>query len=111
MIKFVRGKPISTRCRSCYRATLKLEGNPSWKGGKFQNETGYIQIKLSSDDFFYPMTGKRGYILEHRLVMAKHLGRLLEKNEVVHHINGIKNDNRLENLKIVINITAGYAVI
>lgn len=73
--------------------------NPHWKGGRYIKE-GYVMVRLEPEDPFYLMQGSDGYTREHRLVMAKHLGRLLHTWEVVHHINGIKDDNRLENLQL-----------
>jgi len=75
--------------------------NPQWKGGKYTNPSGYVEIRIYPDDFFYSMIDKRGYVKEHRLVMARHLGRCLHSWELVHHKNHKRDDNRIENLQLV----------
>jgi hypothetical protein len=62
----------------------------SWKGGISEIE-GYKRVWV----------GKYEYMLEHRYIMEKYLGRKLEKNELIHHINGNKLDNRIENLELI----------
>ncbi|KKL24524.1 hypothetical protein LCGC14_2414430, partial [marine sediment metagenome] len=50
--------------------------NLNYKGGRLRFN-GYIRVLLRVGDFFYPMTDYKGYVFEHRLVMAEHLGRCL----------------------------------
>jgi len=72
---------------------------PGWKGGR-HIYGGYVEVWISPDSPFALMANGN-HIVEHRLVMAKHLNRCLESWEIVHHINGIKTDNRIENLELV----------
>ena len=76
---------------------IKGKNNPQWGGGKRSNNHGYIIIYIPNHPF-----AVNHYILEHRLIMEKMLGHYLSKNEIVHHKNGIKNDNRPENLQLCI---------
>lgn len=68
----------------------------SWKGGRTTQGNGYIVVFCPS----HPNAYSSGYVLEHRLVMEKHIGRTLLTHERVHHINGDTKDNKLENLML-----------
>lgn len=70
--------------------------HPMWKGGYVKHVSGYLYCYVPE----HPNKNKNNYVAEHRLVMEKHLGRFLEVSEIVHHINGDKSDNRLENLEL-----------
>jgi len=65
----------------------------NWKGGR-RIEDGYVLIYKPK----HPYAPKDKYVQEHRLVMEKRLGRYLKKGEIVHHINGKRDDNEDENL-------------
>lgn len=73
---------------------LFAEKSPSWKGGRTIVYPGYILIYSLT----HPFREKKNYIFEHRLVAEQCLGRYLLKQEIIHHINGIPDDNRPENL-------------
>lgn len=69
--------------------------------GRITTVRGYTAVTLRDDDPLRSMGwAKQGYVLEHRLVMARRLGRPLFKGEEVHHTNGNKKDNRIENLEL-----------
>ena len=76
------------------------ETNKAWRGGRRVSD-GYVRIWVHQDDFFAPMRAGDGTVSEHRLVMAKHLSRCLLPWEIVHHINNVRYDNRIENLQLL----------
>ncbi len=97
LIKTMQKFYYSGSCHRCAcRSTWAEEGRPH-PGRKKLNSNGYMKIFLGMRQ---PMADSRGEIFEHRLVMAKHLNRSLKSFEHVHHINGNKSDNRIENLEL-----------
>jgi len=71
-----------------------------WKGGRFvKSGTQYILVLVHG----HPYANRHGYVREHRLVVEKHIGRYLTPNEHVHHKDGNKQNNKIENLVILTN--------
>jgi hypothetical protein len=69
---------------------------PNGRPTRTRTRDGYIQIQLPE----YPGSSSNGLVLEHRYVMEQRLGRLLSPGENVHHRNGVRDDNRPENLEL-----------
>ena len=74
---------------------ISKEKHYNWKGGQYKSFQGYIFI-LHKQNHLRALNN--GYVKKAILITEKKIGRLLTKKEVVHHINGIKDDDRPENL-------------
>jgi len=86
--KFVKG-------HKAYINPSYKEANGNWKGGKWISDEG---IRIFQPN--HPYASKKGWVQEHRLVMEQYLGRYITREEIVHHINKLKTDNRIENLML-----------
>ncbi|WP_144558510.1 HNH endonuclease [Shouchella miscanthi] len=65
--------------------------------GRKRTRMGYVVLLIKT----HPNGDVSGYVMEHRVIMEHHLGRYLKSDEVVHHLNEIKHDNRLTNLEVM----------
>lgn len=98
-VRLLRGEPRNRACKSC-AATIRMQSvncygelNNSWKGGQCRME-GYVFILKPS----HPRARADGYVKRAWLVLEEKLGRYLLPGSDVHHINGIKDDDRPENV-------------
>ena len=110
----LRGKRVGVRHTEASKQKMRDNGQKptgprshAWKGGRFLDQHGYVSVAVSTltgraqelGEAMAPKHHKgRPYVREHRLVMATMLDRPLEPHEVVHHQNGVKDDNRPANL-------------
>lgn len=96
----------SPASEAAWRERMAGARNPAWKGGvtlkrAHGNYSGVRYVRCPEP--FLGMARKDGYVMEHRLIVARHLGRLLARAEVVHHVSRDPSDNRLENLMLFAN--------
>lgn len=93
------GKHLSVETRkkiSLNHSNTFGEKNPKWNGGRVKSK-GYVLLYKPE----HPFANKKGYVQEHRLVIEEANKITLLPMALVHHKNGIKDDNRLENLEVL----------
>ena len=101
-VQYVKGTPVNRLCARCSsirnskKSPILQKGDkhPNWRGGRKRDRYGYYQLHLPS----HPRADSKGYVFEHIWVWEKTHNKPLPEGYVVHHLNGIKGDNRPRNL-------------
>ena len=96
----------TAKSEASYKVKMSGENNPAWKGGVtyFRKHGNYKPIKyVRCPKRFRRMARKDGYVMEHRLLVARAIGRGLKRTEVVHHIDHDPQNNALSNLQLFVS--------
>jgi len=89
-----KGK-ASARCAKCATKLKRGSNHPCWKGGRYFNSGGYVMLYFPN----HSRATSNGYVREHIKIWMDAYGKI-PKGHVIHHLNGVKSDNRLENLNL-----------
>jgi HNH endonuclease len=91
------GQPKRRKSRTCHgcRIPAIASSNGAWKGGRTYHKNGYVMVRMPDHQ-----RASGSYVFEHIVVIERLLGRPLQRDESVHHRNGIRDDNRPENLEL-----------
>ena len=100
---YARGCDGTRSCgKTCAQRGQRGANAGRWKGGRHIDRKGYVHVLVDPADVLVgAMRDKRGYVTEHRAVMARALGRVLHRRETVHHLNGDRADSRVDNLQLL----------
>jgi hypothetical protein len=91
------GRPKQAKSATCGTCRSDAgDANGNWKGGRTRHKAGYVMVRAPG----HPRAGRSPYVFEHILVAEEILGRHLVDGESVHHRNGVRDDNRPENLEL-----------
>ena len=90
-------KKTKKKMRESHIGQFKGENHPNWRGGQFIDVQGYVHVLVPE----HPQADSKGYIRRSHLVAEEMLGRYLYSDEVTHHKNGIRDDDRPENIEVL----------